>query len=183
MGSDAHDPTRVLTARIPVRLIDTLDALAFGRGCTRSDLVRQAVEGFVRDATGVDTVVAPHQGRTLLDGMAGDAIAAARARAGISVPRRPPPATPRRLSEQERRDALDLVRQGKTCRCCAGLHPGGELACPRLASFEVDGDGLLRAGTYWPDGSWDASGVLSAAEVAGDDSSPDERGGDGSEQA
>ena len=38
-------------------------------------------------------------------------------------------------------------------------------ACPRVASFELDPDGKLKAATFWPDGEYDASGTYLASDV------------------
>lgn len=47
----------------------------------------------------------------------------------------------------------------------------GTAACPRLASFEIDGDGKVKAGTFWPGLKW-AKGRVEFVEdlmEAGDD--------------
>lgn len=83
---------------------------------------------------------------------------------------------PKKLSEQERREASESIQSGGACRCCAGLHAGDELACPRLATFELDGDGHLKAGSYWPPGKWETTKtvvetdrVLFATDIEEDD--------------
>lgn len=113
-------------------------------------------------------------GRPLLDPAAGAAIDSVRQRIGLDPGHPHPPAPPaaQPLTDEDRRAADDLIKQGKTCRLCAGLHPGGELACRRLAAFELDADGQLRAGSFWRDGEWDTSGVLFAAEVQDDEPEP-----------
>jgi hypothetical protein len=73
------------------------------------------------------------------------------------------------LSDADRRDLTEAIKAGALCRACAGLHAGGELACPRLAAFELDGDGKLRAGSFWQDGQWDTSRVVFAEEAAAPD--------------
>lgn len=59
-----------------------------------------------------------------------------------------------------------FVANGLLTHNCAGIHPGDEMACPRLASFELDGDGNIRAGSYFADGSWDRSSVVFATDAA-----------------
>ena len=78
------------------------------------------------------------------------AIAAARMRVeGFSRPR--PVLTP-----EEREEALK--RADETCRYCAAFHPGASTpACPRLATFEVNGDGMVIKGSFWPEGVSDAA--------------------------
>jgi hypothetical protein len=75
-------------------------------------------------------------------------------------------AEPVRLTAEERQEALQTITEGGACRMCAGIHAGDELACPRLASFDLDGDGKVTSGTFWPDGQWDRSQVISAADIA-----------------
>jgi len=61
---------------------------------------------------------------------------------------------PAPLSNEEKNILEEAVRTGALCRCCNGIHAGAELACPRLASFQVDRDGRLTGGEYWPEGMW-----------------------------
>lgn len=77
-----------------------------------------------------------------------------------------PQAPPQKLTAEQQAEALDIISKGAGCRCCAGIHPGDEMACPRLASFELDGDGNIRAGSYFADGSWDRSSVVFATDAA-----------------
>lgn len=73
------------------------------------------------------------------------------------------------LTEQEKREAGDLVRQGQTCRFCAGLHVGASgPACPRLAAGKLNGDGDVVEFSFWPDGQWDQSRVVFVADVTED---------------
>lgn len=104
-----------------------------------------------------------------LENQASAVLAAARGR--FSGQRPYLPQQPMQLTADQKAEALDTIAKGGACRCCAGIHPGDEMACPRLASFELDGDGNVRAGTYFPDGQWDRSSVVfatDAAEEAGD---------------
>lgn len=91
-------------------------------------------------------------GTPIFDDVARSAIAAARARVeGFTRPR--PPLTP-----EQRDEALKAAEDGAACRFCAGLHPGASTpACPRLATFEVNGDGMVIKGSFWPEGVSDAA--------------------------
>jgi len=62
------------------------------------------------------------------------------------------------LTPEEREDALKRAEEGETCRFCAGFHPGASTpACPRLATFELNGDGQVVKGSFWPEGITDAA--------------------------
>lgn len=62
----------------------------------------------------------------------------------------------RTLSAAERAAAAEIASQpGGVCRLCGCLHAAEESGCPRLASFELDNDGKVRAGTFWPPGTWE----------------------------
>ena len=83
------------------------------------------------------------------------AIDAARARVeGFTRPR--PVLTP-----QEREEALKRIDEGGkdgTCLFCGALHHGASTpACPRLATFELNGDGQVIKGSFWPEGVSDAA--------------------------
>lgn len=107
-----------------------------------------------------------------------------------------PPVPP--LSAGEKEQALkDAASQA--CRFCASLHPGASTAaCPRLATFKLNGDGAVIEGSYWPSGvseeeivlngkgetvqttlrrrsDWDTSSVVAAADLAEEE---DEGNGD-----
>jgi hypothetical protein len=73
------------------------------------------------------------------------------------------PVFPPPLTREEREEALKDA--GSTACCfCAAWHPGASTAaCPRLATFKLNGDGQVVEGTFWPDGVTD-----SAVEVDGD---------------
>ena len=89
------------------------------------------------------------------------------------------------LSPEARAEAAGLISAGGGCFICAGIHAGSELACPRLATFSLGGDGVpveLRAvlpsgevstrivylseGTYWPNGTWEDPERVILAEDA-----------------
>jgi hypothetical protein len=74
------------------------------------------------------------------------------------------------LTTDERTEAEAALAD--MCRLCAGIHAGSDLACPRLASFKLDGDGNVREGTFWRDGEWDTSRVLFAADAVEEDKEP-----------
>ena len=74
------------------------------------------------------------------------------------------------LTEQERAEAA----KAEHCLFCAGIHAGMSTpACPRLASFRLDGDGKLTEGTFWEGTAWAQGRVLFAEDVA-----EEEAGGD-----
>jgi hypothetical protein len=86
------------------------------------------------------------------------ALAAARTRIDRAGAHRKPEFTsrqPRRLPEPDRAEAAAILSAGGGCELCGGLHAGAELACPRLASFRLNGDGAITEGTYWPNGQWE----------------------------
>lgn len=66
----------------------------------------------------------------------------------LAVPQRPP------LTSDEQKALDEAAEKDALCKCCSGVHAGTELACPRLASFTLNGDGRLTGGTYWPHGQW-----------------------------
>lgn len=108
-------------------------------------------------------------GRPPLENAASSVLAAARGRMGGQRPFAPA-LPPQKLTPEQQAEALDIISKGAGCRCCAGIHPGDEMACPRLASFELDGDGNVRAGSYFADGSWDRSSVVFATDAAEEES-------------
>ena len=103
---------------------------------------------------------APGSGRSapMLEQAAQAAIAATRPRTGGRMPRPEmaiPPAPwemPEPLTEADRAEA---DKASEVCRFCVGYHalpnsPG----CPRLASFELDGDGRVKSGTFFEGTKW-----------------------------
>jgi hypothetical protein len=104
-----------------------------------------------------------------LEGAASAALAAVRQRMG---PGRPFPAPePRKLTDEERAQAMAAIAQGQGCPCCGGIHVQEDFGCPRLAWFRRDADGRLTEGVYWADGSWDTRRITFAdpAEETGTD--------------
>jgi hypothetical protein len=89
------------------------------------------------------------------------------------------------LSPEDRAEAAKVLRAGGGCFLCGGLHAGSELACPRLATFTLSGDGVpvqlsavlpdgqvsvrtvyLSEGTFWPNGTWEDPERVILAEDA-----------------
>ena len=73
---------------------------------------------------------------------------------GFRPPR--PPLTPEQREEALKR--IDAGGKDGTCLFCGGLHHGASTpACPRLATFELNGDGQVIKGSFWPEGVSDAA--------------------------
>lgn len=124
-----------------------------------------------------------------LEGPARDALRMARERLEAFPGRRPrfPP-----MPREEREEALKDAAQ-TACLFCSSFHPGASTpACPRLATFELNGDGKVIKGSFWPDKTseaaietnaegkvvavtwhehrgWDDSKVVPVADVAEDE--------------
>lgn len=98
--------------------------------------------------------------------LSGAAAAAIQQATRASHPPLIPAAVRQALTAEDRKAAAEAVAEGKACRLCSGLHYPSELACPRLASFTLDRDGKLLAGTFWPHGQWPTEDVVFAAEAA-----------------
>jgi hypothetical protein len=82
----------------------------------------------------------------------------------------------RPLTEEERTEAGQRT-DDEVCRFCLGLHkfPGGP-GCPRLATFKLNGDGLLIEGSYWPGKEWAQGRVVLVEDIHED--GEEEAGGD-----
>lgn len=107
----------------------------------------------------------------MLEEAAQQSIAAARQQ----QPRFPPGYEPFPLSPEEKAEAANEPAALVACGLCAGYHHmPGTAACPRLASFELDGDGKLKSGTYWPGRKWAKGHVVFVADTK------EKEGGDGS---
>ena len=118
-------------------------------------------------------------GRPPLDNAASAVIAAARARLDqrTPIPALPAAKPPVPLTAEQRAEALDVIKDGGACTLCGGLHQGADLpACPRLATFRLDGDGRVVEGSFWPGTEWAAGRVVLAEDAA----EPVEGVGDGS---
>ena len=91
-------------------------------------------------------------GTPIFEDVARQAIHQARAR--VEAFSRPRPI----LTPEEREDALKRAGEGETCLFCGGFHHGASTpACPRLATFELNGDGAVIKGSFWPEGVSDAA--------------------------
>lgn len=130
-----------------------------------------------------------------LERTAQSAIAAARSRLDVFTGKAPQ--FPK-LSEEERKEALEKAKQEGTCTFCGGIHHAPSTpACPRLATFKLNGDGKVIEGTFWPDGvrdttiemnakgevvtiidrthdDWDVSKVLAVADAAEEEEKADD---------
>src|SRR5262249_26448448 len=140
---------------------------------------------------GLDALMT-HPGRTSpgfppLEHTAQSAIAAARSRVDALTGRAPGFPV---LSPEERKEALEAAGNGGAGTFCASLHAGASTAaCPRLATFELNGDGKVVKGSFFADGviheevitdadgkivqrtttchsDWDTSKVLAVADAA-----------------
>lgn len=116
------------------------------------------------------------------------ALHAAQQRLDAFTGRRPAFPMPREEREEALKDAAQTA-----CLFCSSFHPGASTpACPRLATFELNGDGKVVKGSFWPDGatesaietdgegkvraithhrssSWDTSRVVAVADMAEDE--------------
>lgn len=125
-----------------------------------------------------------------------DAISAARSRIG-ALTRGALPFPPPSLTAEEKESALKDAASA-ACRFCASLHPGASTAaCPRLATFKLNGDGQVVEGSFWPSGAsdeeyvlngknevmrvtvrrrsdWDTSSVVAAADLAEEEDEGDD---------
>ena len=100
---------------------------------------------------------------------------------------------PRRkvLDPAARAEAAKVLRAGGGCFLCGGLHAGSELACPRLATFTLGGDGVpvelsvllpdqtvstrtvwITEATFWPNGQWEDPERVILAEDAEETDEP-----------
>ena len=86
-------------------------------------------------------------GQPLFEDAAAATIAAARGE-------RRRPAVPV-LTAEEKAEAAKVGQKNLYCSLCGGAHAlPSTTACPRLASFDLDGEGRLKAGTFWPGRRW-----------------------------
>jgi len=89
-----------------------------------------------------------------------EAVTAARRRVeALTRPRLPRP--PRPMTPKDREDTLEAAAAGGLCRFCGAIHPlPTSPACPRLATFKLNGDGAVTEGSFWPDGVTDIDTTL-----------------------
>jgi hypothetical protein len=100
----------------------------------------------------------------LLEGTAAQAIQGARQRIFGDRPRFPVPV---RVLTSEERDTAHAAAKDLGCRLCGGIHPlPNTPACPRVAEFKCNADGMVIEAKFWPDGDWDASRVLFLVDAA-----------------
>jgi hypothetical protein len=85
------------------------------------------------------------------------------------------------LSGPERAEAEAAAKEREAvCVFCIGMHPlPNGPGCPRIASFELDGDGRVRSAAFWPGKRW-AKGRVNFVEDAFEGGSVEEEAGDGS---
>jgi len=98
----------------------------------------------------------------MLEQAAQDAIRATQPRQQVWPPYEPPLAEPP-LTDKERAEA---EKAKVACQFCLGYHalpnsPG----CPRLASFELDGDGKVKSGTFFEGKGWAKGRVVLVEDV------------------
>lgn len=100
----------------------------------------------------------PSSGFPPLERTAQSAINAARARLDVLTGKGP--GFPQ-LSPEEKKEALEEAGKGGACAFCASLHAGASTAaCPRLATFELNGDGRVVKGSFWPEGVSDEEVIM-----------------------
>ena len=93
----------------------------------------------------------------MLEETAQAAIAAARGQR----PHIPPGYERAQLTDEERAEAAKAKNDSKLCGLCAGVHAlPSSAACPRLVSFELNGDGSIKSGTFRTDSKWQSRVVL-----------------------
>jgi hypothetical protein len=126
-----------------------------------------------------------------LDHTAQEAIRMARDRLDV-LTRARFPLPVKTLTEDEKAEALKSAKDD-ICILCGGLHAAPNTpACPRISSFELNPDGRITKGTFWPDSitdsavdldkdgnvigshhemhnGWDTSRVILAADLAEED--------------
>ena len=107
------------------------------------------------------------QGAPPFDAVAQDVFAATRGERPryVQPPQPEPP-----LTAEEKTKAAELERLKQVCPLCVGIHPlPGSPGCPRLATFELDGDGKVRAGSFFPGRSWAKGRVVLYEDLKEDD--------------
>ena len=101
-----------------------------------------------------------------LEGPAQQAIRMAQDRLGV-LTRSRFPLPVKTLSEDEKAEALKSAKDD-ICLLCGGLHAAPNTpACPRVAAFELNGDGRLVKGSFWPDASDSAVDIDKDGEIIG----------------
>ena len=111
------------------------------------------------------------QGAPAFDALAQDVIATARGdrRRYVQPPQAEPP-----LTAEDKAKAAEIERLARVCPLCIGIHAlPGTAGCPRLASFELDGDGKVRAGTFFEGKAWAKGRVILYEDLKEDDGDGD----------
>jgi len=106
------------------------------------------------------------QGTPPFDAVAQDVIAQAR---GERPRYAQPPQIEPPLTEAEKAEAEKAAKAALVCKFCLGFHalpnsPG----CPRLASFTLNGDGVVIGGTYFSGTKWARGRVVFLADTKED---------------
>jgi hypothetical protein len=71
------------------------------------------------------------------------------------------PLPAKKLTEDEKAEALKSAKDD-ACYLCGALHAAPNTpACPRVATFKLNGDGKLVEGSFWPDAATDSSVEMS----------------------
>lgn len=97
-----------------------------------------------------------------LEGPAQQAIGMAQDRLGV-LTRARFPLPVKTLSSEEKEDALKSAKD-EACCFCAAFHAGASTAaCPRIATFKMNGDGAVTEGSFWPEGVVDSAIEMNAA--------------------
>src|SRR5580693_6148014 len=67
----------------------------------------------------------------------------------------------KKLTDEEKAEALKTAKD-EACLLCGAFHPAPNTpACPRVATFKLNGDGKLVEGSFWPDAATDSSVEMS----------------------
>ena len=99
------------------------------------------------------------QGAPPFDALAQDVIAAARGERPQPYIPPPPPEPP--LTAEDKAKTAEIERLARVCPLCIGIHAlPGTAGCPRLSSFELDGDGKIKAGTFFEGKAWAKGRVI-----------------------
>ena len=97
-----------------------------------------------------------------LDHTAQEAIRMARDRLDV-LTRARFPLPVKTLTEDEKAEALKSAKE-TACIFCAGFHAGASTAaCPRLATFKMNNDGVVTEGSFWPEGVVDSAIEMNGA--------------------
>jgi hypothetical protein len=91
-----------------------------------------------------------------LEGVGQQAIRMAQDRLGVLTRGQFPPPV-KRLTEEEKEGVLKSAKD-EACYLCGALHAAPNTpACPRVATFKLNGDGVLIEGSFWPDSVTDSA--------------------------